>query len=123
MEPVAITIFIGAAVALAVLNVVEIVEYRRYRRAAHSVIALGESMQTSFDQVAAHLNGMGVQAGAISKGVLEMEQDIIFLKTLVQIHGEVLKMHGVNMTFELNEKLHKVWDSDGEDSPTEIQGA
>lgn len=123
MEGIAVIIFLVAAIALAALNAVEIIEYRRYRKAAHSVIALGESMQTSFDQVAMHLNGVGTQTNAISTGVIQMEQDIIFLKTLVQIHGEILKMHGINMTFELNEKLHKVWDTDGEDASREVPSA
>lgn len=122
MEPIAIGVFTVAAIALGILIVVETIEYRRYRKAAHSVIALGESMQVAFDQVAGHLNGMTAQAGAMGKGILEIEQDIILLKTLVQIHGEVLKMHGINMTFELNDKLRKVWDTDGEEFPRKVQG-
>lgn len=122
MEPIVIGIFIIASIALGILMAVEIVEYRRYRRAAHSVIALGESMQVAFDQVASHLNSQTVQTGALAKGVLELESDIVLLKTLVQVHGEILKMKSINSTFDINEKIKKVWESDGEEaSPTEIQ--
>ena len=123
MEPIVIGIFIVASLALGVLMTVEIIEYRRYRRAAHSVIALGESMQIAFDQVAAHLNSQSAQTGAMAKGVMEMEQDIILLKTLVQVHGEILKMKGLNKTFDISDSIKRVWDSDGtEERPTEIQG-
>ena len=120
MEALVVLVVLGA-ISLGVLNIVEIIEYRRYQKAAHAVIALGASMQISFDQVAEHINQFGTRLQAVSQGTLINEQDINMIKAVVQLHNEVLKLESLKTTFQLNEKLKEVSGLNDQDPIGEVQ--
>ena len=105
-------IYAVISVVLIAVLIVELKEYERYEKAAHSVIAFGESMQVSFNEVTEHLNRINNMAIEIGQGLNLTDQEVNFIKGMLQIHSEALNLN--------IGKLDAV--KYGEDSIRKIQG-
>jgi hypothetical protein len=114
-----LVVFVLLCIALAIVIAVEIREYRLYRKAALGVIALAESMQVSFAQVAEHLTRMNVQQNILGKRVLYTQQQVEFIEMLSQLHSEALNINTTGLR-EKHKQLEA--DMDGEDIFAEVQG-
>lgn len=86
-------IFAIMSLGLIAVLIVEFREYQRYSKAAHSVIAFGESMQVSFGEVAEHLNRINNMAIEIGQGLNSTEQEVNFIKGVLQVHSEALNLN------------------------------
>lgn len=105
MELVLGIIFGIAAIALIAVMVVETIEYRRYVKAAHSVIAFGESMQASFDSIGEHLNRNNIQTSMVGQGLISAEQQLTFMNAVLQVHSEALNLKSLSKSFELQKDM------------------
>lgn len=101
----AVLIFSLAAIALLAAIVVDILEYRRYRRAATSVIAFGAAMDQQFKLVIGHVERLGEHTGELARAQNLLEQQNIFLNTIIQIHSEALGLAPLKRAHKLHEEL------------------
>lgn len=85
-------IFLIAAALLTFAIIIETLEYRKYRTATYGVIALGESMSTSFGEVAAHLNRFQTHLVAMGEGLESVQQEVVFMKGVLGVHSEKLSL-------------------------------
>lgn len=122
MEIGLIVLLVFGAIVLGVLNVVEVLEYRRYQKAAHAVIGLGQGMQVSFQEVVEHLNNFNRQLSMIGADTILLEQDVNFIKAVLQVHTEALNLHSLGKSFELNDKMHNGDDLNVENTASTVQG-
>ncbi len=89
MEPI-IIVFTVLSIALIIALAIEYVEYRRYRKAAYALIALGEGMKGTFNDIISEVNKQGLNQNLISQGLLAQDQDLVFVKAILEIHSEAL---------------------------------
>lgn len=105
MEVIGIVIFLIAAIALIIAIGVDLIEYRRYRRASTAVIALGAAMEQQFKMVVGHLERLGMENVELSQKTNLLQQQQIFINSVMQIHSEALGLKEMKDVYKLHEEF------------------
>lgn len=114
-----VVIFAIVSVVLSIVLVVEYVEYRRYIKAARALIAFGEGMKVTFNDILTELNRQGVQGGMLQQSLNLTDQEVIFLKSVLQVHSEALGLQSMTAAFRLQDQFQGVA-RNGEDPSAKV---
>lgn len=113
------TIFLVTSAILFVVLFFEIREYKKYKKATSSVISFGAAVNEQIGMIIEHLGRQDENFGDIAKITNLMQQQILFMNTIVQIHTEVLNLTD---TLKKAEELHKIY-TEGSDVGVEVSGS